>query len=105
MELALPRDQPSHGGHDVSPQARRAVHSWARIANESSLPQAPLKKTFSTKWASRRIPTRSSNAAAAVFSASVMAMTLCSRKAGKTQSSSPVRASVAYPGPDAPAPA
>ena len=64
LQLALPCDQPSHGGHDVSLQARRAAHSWARTANANSLPHAPLKNTFSTKCASRRNPTRSSRAAA-----------------------------------------
>jgi len=56
----------------VAPLAR------SRMAKRSSLPQAPLKKTFSRKCPSRRMPTRSSNAAAGVLSASVTATTRCS---------------------------
>ena len=53
-------------------------HSCSSMANTNSLPQAPLKNTFSWKCASRRMPTRSSSAAAGRLSASVTAIVRCS---------------------------
>ena len=72
-DLPRPVRRPRHRVRGPADGHVRAAHSLSRIANSSSLPQAPLKKTFSWKCASRRNPTRSSIAAAASLSASVTA--------------------------------
>jgi len=76
-------------------QPARARHSFARIAYTSSLCHSPLTNSFSTKCASRRMPSFPSTRADAALRASTLPNTRCSPRSSNAIRRSTREASVA----------